>query len=182
MAKKKLLTLVAVLGILACGACLLPPLPQMKIPLPPNLAGVHKIAIRVEDGTADNFFDPVNMSSTTTDNFNRTMTDYRVRAQTFNARGDHDAVLRITVFSRAASCIPDYNGEYCSIELIASYTLTDLDGRVLISRPRESSKNCIWRQGSSLPDNLKVNTFRILASESLAATAGKMLTDSTHSQ
>lgn len=175
MVEKKLLTLASLAGILACGSCLLPPLPQKKAPLPPLLTSVHRIAIQVEDSTASNLFDPIIMSNATASSFNRIWTHYRLRAETFNARGDRDAVLRITVLSKTASCVPSGNGEYCSIELIASYTLTAADGRVLLSRPRESSKNGIWQQGNSLPESLQANIFRRVASESLAATAGKIL-------
>jgi len=37
MVEKKLLTLAGVVGILACGACFLPPLPQHEPPPPPAL-------------------------------------------------------------------------------------------------------------------------------------------------
>jgi hypothetical protein len=181
MVKKKLLTLAGVVGILACGACFLPPLPQKKAPLPPALSSVHEIAVQVEDGAAGNLFDPVIMSSATASNFNRILMDYQVRAEAYNTGGHGDAVLRITVLNKTTSCVPKGNGEYCSIELIASYTLTAVDGRVLLSRPRESSKNGIWQQGNSLPENLKANTFRRLASESLAATAGRLFLSSTSS-
>lgn len=175
MLEKKLLTLAGVVGILACGACLLPPLPERKIPPPPALSLVHRMAVHVEDGTVSNFFDPVIMSKAIAGNFNRFWTDYRLRAETFSAGGGYEAVLRITVQNKIASCIPSGNGEYCSLELIASYTLTATDGRVLLDRPRLSSKNGIWQQGSSLSEDLKANIFRRLASESLAITAGKTI-------
>jgi RNase P/RNase MRP subunit p29 len=182
MVKKKLLTLAGVVGILACGACFLPPLPQKKAPLPPALSSVHKIAVQVEDGTAGNLFDSVIMSSATASNFNRILMDYQVRAEAYNTVGHGDAVLRITMLNKTASCVPKGDGEYCSIELIASYTLTAVDGRVLLSRPQESSKNGIWQQGNSLPENLKASTFERLASESLAATAGRLFLSFTNSK
>jgi len=182
MVEKRLLTLAGVVGILACGACFLPPLPQKKAPLSPPLTSVHRIAIRVQDGTAGNLFDPTIMSSATASNFNRILTDYQFRAETYNTRGHDDAVLRITVLNKTMSCVPKGDGEYCSIELIASYILTAIDGRVLLSRSRESSKNGIWQQGNSLAEDLKANTFRRLASESLAATAGRLFLSSTSSK
>jgi len=181
MLEKKLLTLGSAIGILVCGACFLPPLPEPKLPLPPALASVHTIAIQVEDGTGGKPFDPVIMSSDTASNFNRILMDYRIRAKTFQAGGDRDAVLRITVLNKTASCDPSGNGENFSIELIASYTLMAVDGRVLLSRPRLSSKNGIWQQGNSLPEDLSASTFRRLASESLASSAGKILLLSEHS-
>ena len=182
MLKKKLLALVGVLAILACGACLLPPLPEQKESLPPPLASVHKIVINVEDRTTVDAFDPVMMSKATASSFNQMWMDYRVRAETNNAGQPGDAVLRITVLNKAASCVPKGNGQYCSIELVASYALTAVDGRVLLSRPQESSKNGIWQQGNSLADSLNSSTFQRLASDSLAGTAGKMLIHSANSQ
>src|SRR5208283_1730683 len=150
--------------ILACGACFLPPLPQQRESLPAPLASVHKIAIQVEDGTGSNLFDPVAMSSVTVGEFDRLWAESQVRATVFNSGRPSDAVLKIVVLRKTASCAPQGNGEYCSIELIASYTLTAVDGGVLLSMPQLSSKNGIWQQGNSLPEELKANTFRRLAS------------------
>lgn len=182
MVKKKLLTLTAVVGILACGACFLPNLPQKKAPLPPPLSSVHKIAIQVEDGTASNLFDPLIMSKATADNFNRLWKDFPVQAEAFNAGGPSDATLRITVLHKTASCIPGNNGkQFCSFELIASFILTAVDGRIIQSRPQESWKFGFWQQGSSLPENLNANPFRQKAAYAMAITTGNMFLFSEHS-
>jgi len=176
MVEKKLLTLAGVVGILACGACFLPPLPQKKTPLPPALSSVHKIAVRVEDGTTGNLFDPVTISNATADNFNRLWKDFPVQAEAFNAGGPSDAALRITVLRKTASCRPGNNGkQFCSFETIVSFTLTAADGRILVSRQQESSKFGLWYKGDSPPSNLNANPFRKGASYSLAMTAGSML-------
>ena len=175
MDKKKLLTLVGVVGILACGACYLPPLPQHKYPLPPALSSVHKIAVQVEDGAAGNLFDPLIMSKATADNFNALWQEFPVRAETFNAGGPSDTTLRITVLRKTVSCTPINGKPSCSYEMIASFTLTTADGRILQSRSQASSKFGLWYQGNSLPKNLNANPFRQEAAYALAMTAGEML-------
>jgi len=174
--RKKLLTLAGLVGILACGACFLPPLPQQRASLPPALASVHMIAIRVEDGTASNLFDPLIMSNATAGNFNQLWKEFPVKAEASNAGGPSDAVLRITVLRKTTSCNPEGNGkQFCSFEMVASFTLTIADGRALQSWPQKSSKFGVWYKGNSLPDNLNANPFRHDASYSLATTAGEML-------
>jgi hypothetical protein len=175
MIEKKLLTLAGVLGILACGACFLPPLPQKKATLPPALASVHRIAIHVEDGTGGKLFDPVIMSNATADNFNQLWQEFPVQAAAFNDGGPSDAALRISVLRKTASCKPEDNGkQFCSFEIIASFTLTAADGRILQSSQQKSSKFGLWYKGNSLPDNLNSNPFRQKAAYALAMTAGEM--------
>jgi hypothetical protein len=178
MIAKKLVTLAGAVGILACGACFLPPLPQHNPPPPlsPALASVHSIAIQVENGTADNFFDPLMMSKATAANFNRLWKEYRVRAEAFNAGEPNDAVLRIIVVRKTTSCTPENKGiQFCSFEVIASFTFTAADGRVLQSKPEEHSKFGFWIKGNSLPETWNSNRFRQDAAYALAMTAGDSL-------
>jgi hypothetical protein len=174
MLKNKLLTLAGVLAILACGACFMPPLSQNEPPPPPNrLASVHRITIDVEDGTGSNLFDPVAMSSVTVGEFDRLWAESPVRATVFNAGRPSDAVLKIVVLHKTASCTLQSNGkQLCSFEMISSFTLMAADGRILQSRPQESSKFGVWYQGDSLPGNLNANPFRQNAAYSLAMAAG----------
>jgi hypothetical protein len=175
MVKKKLLTLAGLAGILACGACFLPPLPRERSPLPTVLASVHKIAIKVEDGTAGNLFDPQIMSNATAANFNRLWEQYPVRAEAFNPGGRGDAVLKIIVHHKVTSCNSESNGkQFCSIELIATYTLTTVNGGAFEMSPQKSAKFGFQLLGDSLPENLNANPFRQEASSSLAMTAGHL--------
>jgi len=176
MLKKQLLTLAGVLAILACGACFMPPLPQHHAALPPGLSSVHSIAIDVEDGTANHLFDPIMMSKAAAGNFNNLWSEFPVRAEAFNGAGASDADLRITVLSKTASCNPEGNGkQFCSFEMVASFTVRAADGTTLQSSPRKSSKFGVWFKGDSLPDNLNASPFQQQASYSLAMTAGEML-------
>ncbi len=176
MLEKKLLTLACAIGILAFGACFLPPLPQPKASPPPVLASVHLIAVQVEDGTEGNLFDPLIMSKATARNFNELWKEFPLRAEAFSDGEASDAVLRITVLHKTASCAPQSKGkQFCSFEMIASFALTAADGRTLQSRPQESSKFGVWYEGDSLPENLNANPFRQGASYALAMTAGDVL-------
>jgi hypothetical protein len=181
MFEKKLVTLCCAVGILACGACFLPPLPERKTPLPPALASVHNIAIHVEDGTAGNLFDPLIMSNATAGNFNRLWNEFAVRAEGFSTGKPSDAALRITVLRKTASCIPGDKGrQFCSIEMIASFNVTAADGRILQSNLEERSKFGLWVTGNSLPETWNSNPFRQEAAYALARTAGVKLLLSEH--
>ena len=176
MLRKKLLTIACAAGILACGACFLPPLPQRKAPLPPTLASIHLIAIDVEDGTSRTLFDPRIMSNATASKFNQLWTDFPVRAEAFNETAPRDAVLKITVLRKTASCNPEgSNKQLCSFELIVSFTLIAGDGKMLQSAPQKSSGFRVVYKRDSLPENLDENPFRQAASYSLAMTAGEVL-------
>lgn len=176
MFEKKLLTLAGVVGILASGACLLPPLPQKKASLPPVLASVRRITIQVEDGTSGNLFDPLILSNATAGNFNQLWKDFPVRADAINVGESSDAALRITVHRKTVSCKPESKkGLFCSYEMIISVTLTATDGTILKSRQQVSSKFGLWYHDDSLNENLNANPLRQQASYSLAMTAGETL-------
>ena len=181
MFEKKLITLACFVGILACGACFLPPLPRKKVSLPPALASLHRVAIHVEDGTSSNLFDSQIMSNATAGNFNQLWKDYPVRAEVFNAGVHTDAVLRIAVHSKTSSCARKNNGkQFCSFEIISSFTLKSADGSILRHMEQGSSRFGLWYQGDSLPDNLNANPFRQEASYSLAMTAGNLICTGTN--
>jgi hypothetical protein len=179
MVRKKLLTLAGVVGILACGACFLPPLPQKKVPLPPALSFVHKVAIQVEDATHSNLFDSRRMSESTAFNFNQYWTKLPVKALNFYAGVSGDAILKITVISKTVSC-PNKRNEmqFCTFEMSSSYALTAADGRILQSRPQESAHFREWLNGADLPENLNDDRYRWDASYPLAVTAGQLFLSS----
>jgi hypothetical protein len=176
MIEKKLLTLACAVGILACGACFLPPLDEPKPQLPPALASVHIIAIQVEDGTGSNLFDPLMMSSATVSNFNRLWSEYPVRAKALNAGGPSDAVLRVVVLHKTDSFTPGKKGrQFYPLEMIASFTVTAADGTNLESKPEESVKFGVWFSGKSLPENWNSSPILHEAAYALAMAAGNKL-------
>jgi hypothetical protein len=135
------------------------------------LAAVHTIAIRVEDITAENRLDPVQMSETTARNFNRLWTDFRIRAKPFSAESKSDAVLRITVRSKTESCSPSSGKLFCSYEMMSSFTVTTAGGGVLQNTTEQKSRFGIWDAGAAHHD-WNSNSTRQSASYALAMTAG----------
>lgn len=183
MVKKKLLTLAGVAGILACGACFLPPLPQKKLPLPLALASVHRIAIRVEDVSQSNIFDARTMSYATAADFNQYWSNLPLKALDYYAGEPVDATLKITVLGKTFSC-PKTGKEwqYCTFVMSASYLLTAADGRVLQSRPQENVQFRVWSNGAEPPVSLNDNRYRWDVSRSLAITAGHLFRPSKSSE
>jgi hypothetical protein len=172
MRRQKLVTLGCVTGILACGACFLPPPHEPPPPLPPALAAVHTIAIRVEDVTAENRLDPVSMSEATARNFNRLWADFRIRAKPFSAESKSDAVLRITVRRKTESCSPSSGKLFCSYEMVGSFTVTNAGGGVLQNTAEQKSRFGTWEDAGAAHHDWNSNSTRQSASYALAITAG----------
>ena len=176
MVEKKLLTAACAVGILACGACFLPPPNQPKPQLPPALASVHIISIQVEDGTGSNLFDPLMMSKAVASNFNHQWSEYPVRARALNAGGTGDATLRIVVLRKTDSFTLGKKGrQFYPLEMVASFTVTAADGRNLASKPEEHMKFGAWFNGKSPPETWNSNPFLHDAAYALAMTAGDKL-------
>ncbi len=176
MVEKKLVTLGCAVGILMCGACFLPPLNEPKPHLPPALVSVHSLAIQVEDGTGTSLFDPVMMSKATAGNFNRQWSEFSVRAMALSDGGPADAVLKITVLRKMDSFNPGQKGrQFYPLEMVASFTVTAADGRILESKPEERLRFGVWFDGKSLPETWNSNPFRQEAAYALALTAGNKL-------
>jgi hypothetical protein len=180
MRRKKLLTLGCAAGILACGACFLPPPHEPPPPLPPNLAAVHTIAIQVEDTTTENRLDPVPMSEATARNFNRLWADFRVRAKPFGAESKSDSVLRITVRRKTESCSLSGGKMFCSYEMIASFTVTAADGSVLQNKAEQRSQFGLWVDAGAAHGDWNSSPNRQRAAYALAMTAGFIF--DTHSK
>jgi hypothetical protein len=173
MFEKKLMTLFGFAGILACGACLLPPLPQRKIPLPPPLSAIHKIDLQVEDKTGSRFFDPSQMSPAVADQFNHLWSGLPIKAQSFKSG---DAILMITVLQKTISCKADTSrGGTCFYTLTASLTLTSADGRVLRSCSSQHVEFSAWSRHGAQSDTLNEDPARQQAAYSLAIAAGNFI-------
>ena len=60
------------------------------------------------------------------------------RAEALNAGNAGDAVLKIIVLRKMASCAPESNGrQFCSVAMIASYALTTAIGQTYEIRPQK---------------------------------------------
>lgn len=167
-----MLTLGCAVGILACGACFLPPPHEPPPPLPPTLAAVHTIAIQVEDTTTENRLDSVLMSEATARNFNRLWADFRVRAKPFGAEGKSDVVLKITVRRKTESCRPSGGKLFCSYEMIASFTVTAADGGVLQNKAERRSQFGLWEDAGAAHGDWNSRPYRQEAANALAISSG----------
>ncbi len=133
MLRSKLLAVAAVLAILACGACFLPPSPQPPPKIPPYLNGTRTLAMKVEDMSSADHFDPGTINAATADNFNRFWKDSQLRAEPWNSTSTADVVLHITVLSKSSSPGQRFKDKQFWIWTItADYTITAQDdGRLL---------------------------------------------------
>ena len=176
MLRPKVLTVAAVLGILACGACFLPPLPQPKRKLPPYLAGVHTVAIQVEDLSTSDPFDSGAMSTATAASFNRLWTDFPVHAEPLHSVNTADATLHIAILykykSASLSRGPD-GGEVWDFQIAANFTLMARDGRLLWQQFGKTRNFARWFQAAPTPSLWNSREVVNGATYNLALTAGE---------
>jgi hypothetical protein len=107
MLEKKLLTLGCAVGILACGACFLPPLPEHQPPPPPvrlDFHGIRKIRVEVINNAAAHGIDPDALGGWIEFGIKTQARAAGVKAfsQTESANKDADAVLHVNVLSETA--------------------------------------------------------------------------------
>ncbi|MFY9852609.1 MAG: hypothetical protein WAK26_01875 [Terracidiphilus sp.] len=131
MVEKKLLTLAGVVGILACGACFLPPLPQYK-PVPPpirnGLDGVQNIRVEVANASPSHHLDSADLARKIADAINEQSWKTRVSADVGKEAGGEDAVLSIAVLSEIVESTPQAKTGRMTFLIEDSATLTRLDG------------------------------------------------------
>ena len=135
MLAKKLVTLVCAAGILACGACFLPPLPQHPPPPPPrklDLQGIQSIRVEVTNASEFHHHDPSDLAQAVANAINWRTRETGVNAHIQKEAGDGDAVLAITVLSETATpeTTPESDGSTrWSFIVETSATLTKLNGQ-----------------------------------------------------
>lgn len=111
MLKKKLVTLVCAAGILACGACFLPPLPG-HVPAPPpvrlDLQGIHRIHVVAENASPTHHLNADRLASRIADSAGSQGRGDRLTAFSGPiAPGpgtpDQDGELKVTVLTEGAT-------------------------------------------------------------------------------
>jgi hypothetical protein len=139
MLKRKVVTLACAAGILATGACFLPPLPDRKPPAPPialDLQGVKSIGVQVVDKSA---VQRVSSSALAGAIALRLATEGR-RADLAVFRGEtlkeHDALLEVTILNVSAVPVANSSG---------SGMVWDLDASVSAVLARNGGK-VIWQE------------------------------------
>ena len=137
MLSKKLVTLGGALGILACGACFVPPQrpyhPPPAPPPPASLRGIRTIAVQVSNDSESRHLPAAELAAMVARNIGLLGSEPHITATTDGA-ADPDARLGIEIRRETATPQPvDLNW---AIVIEASSTLTARDGRVLWSEAR----------------------------------------------
>jgi len=136
MLERKLVTLACAAGILATGACFLPPLPDRKPPAPPialDLLGVKTIGVSVVDKSSGQHISSSGVASAIE---LRLATDgRRANLSAFPAEDgkEHDALLEVTILSVSAApgADPAGSGIVWDLNVNVSAVLTKTGGSVI---------------------------------------------------
>jgi hypothetical protein len=176
MHRRKLLTVACALGVLACGACFLPPLREPPPPLPPSLAAVRTIAVQIEDSSAHDLIHEAPMSAAVASNFNRLWAEFPVRALPYVEAGRYDAVLKVTIIQKTVSGGSTSHGnQLWTFEILASLALTASDGRILQSETNQRSRFGFSSKIGLAPGTWNSAPIRNQAAYALAMTVGDRL-------
>ena len=136
MFKKKLLTLACAAGILACGACFMPPLPH-RAPVPPPLRaemqGIETIRVEGTNVSAQRNIDPSELTNAVANSINWRSGQTGIRASVQNGAVEENAVLKIVILSERATpgMLLEKGRQLWSFQLKTSSTLTGKDGHVI---------------------------------------------------
>jgi hypothetical protein len=134
MVEKKLLTLAGVVGILACGACFLPPLPQHK-PAPPQirdgLVGVQSIRVEVVNTSPSQHLGSADLARKVTDAINQQSWKTKVNAHVGKEAGGEDAVLDIAILRETKEAKLPASNEETVFYIVDSATLTTTDSTLI---------------------------------------------------
>jgi len=150
MIGKKLVTLACAAGILACGACFLPPLPQHQPPPPAiliDLQGIQSIHVEATNISPSRHLDPDDLAGEAARAINAQSGKAGVSAHAGKEQGDADAVLQITVVNEDVELNPQVTprgSRGANFYIKDSATLTRRNGVVLW---RETEvRNLIFRE------------------------------------
>jgi hypothetical protein len=149
MLEKKILTVASAIGILACGACFLPPLPERKPPPPPlrlNLDGIQSICVVATNSSGTHQLDPVELAQGVAHAINSRAWKDGINAFAGKEDGNADAVLRITILNETVDAkgpASQANPGSMTFSVKDTATLTRRDGLVVWSETE--SENSILR-------------------------------------
>ncbi len=165
MLRKKLLTVACVLGILACGACFLPPsgnspsYPPPPAPLPPlrpELQGIKAIRVVVIDATATHVLDPSQVAQSVSAHLLEQASHSHINLEKSDALQSGEAVLCITLQSTTAvPHNPESGKSVRAWRFYLSYTatLTDTRGQTIWQR-KDQSYDHIYALQANGPANV----------------------------
>ncbi|MGA2649837.1 MAG: hypothetical protein ABSF28_04920 [Terracidiphilus sp.] len=177
MLRKKMLTVACALGILACGACFLPPLPEPSprrsappLPVQPRWYHIHSVRVIAADVSDSHYLDSEYLAMNLADRINWMARGYGIRAFASNQPANEDAVLEFKVEKESATPWTAQSTQKVttwSFSIRTSASLRDRNGQVrwldeepaILFRagfPQDPSID-IWKQGGfneSLPEFL----------------------------
>jgi hypothetical protein len=133
MVRKKLLTLLSVVGLLACGACFLPP-PHSQPPTPPPyLRGVDGIFLEVTDSSDPHKIDTDQLGRWTAASINARNQGRNPRVYSGGQPKAGDAELHVSIGDEGAASKPEPQSPQTRWTFTVSIaaTLTAADGAVL---------------------------------------------------
>ncbi len=137
MVERKLLTLAGVVGILACGACFLPPLAQHAPPPPPpppvriELVGIQSIRVEVANASPSHHLDPAVLAQKIAETINLQSWRTKIHAYVGKEAGNGDAVLEVTVLSETVEAATPAKIKSITFLINDSATLTRANGALV---------------------------------------------------
>ncbi|MFZ0395481.1 MAG: hypothetical protein WCF17_00705 [Terracidiphilus sp.] len=136
MHREKLITAACALGILACGACFLPPPRPAAPPLAPDLRASRRIRVEVANLSPTQHVPPQRLGRTIVERMNGRLarTDIRARTNTEPKTGDavlHIEILQESVASKSAPSYPRQSGVVFNFSVFFNGTLTAANGAVV---------------------------------------------------
>src|SRR5271168_4638715 len=105
MLVKKLITLACAVGILACGACFLPP-PRMHTPpptVPPNLLGINRIRVVASNTSPTQHLDAAQLSLWLANQISGQARNATITGFSAQQAKNEDAVLEVTILNESAT-------------------------------------------------------------------------------
>jgi len=180
MLDKKLLTVGSAIGILAMGACFLPPDRSPSHPLPPYLRSIHSIAILVEDATGESPMDSYTMSAATAGRFNRLGAEFPVHAAPQRVGTYSDVVLHIVVTQKSLSHVRTAGSrELWEFQISTDSTLISNNGQFLWNLPNGAVRVTRWFPADAGTPSWTDHGVTQDVANDLAMDSGAFLTDST---
>jgi hypothetical protein len=162
MLEKKLLTVAGVIGILACGACFLPPIkntPQYPpAPLRPELKGIKTIDLFVDDASDSHQVDRIKVAALICNNMDSRKDQTRIGCEFRETPRPKYAVLRVTLVKEWANPRPPESGQAAPLwllELTINATLTGPKGQVLWQQ-----ENATYRGNEFIQTNDPVEAWK----------------------
>jgi hypothetical protein len=130
MVEKKLITLACAIGILACGACFLPPMPYHPLPPHLELQGIQSIRVEAANVSESHHLDPPVLANAVANSIELQARETGVSAYDRRYAGVGAAVLQINVLSESATTSLS-SDKRLSVVINVSATLTRQDGQVI---------------------------------------------------